>query len=107
MIIGTTRINIHPSKHLEFLQTMQKLVSDMRKENGCRGCSFYQDIENENCFILREEWVNQEVLDRYLQSERHSVLVGAINLLSKKSDINYYTTESLEGSAARNDEDGK
>jgi len=105
MIIGTTRIDVHPTKHLEFMQTLQTLVSDMRKEKGCRDCSFYQDTENENCFILREEWDNQEVLDRYLQSEGHSVLVGAINLLSKKSDVNYSTTESLEGNEASKDED--
>jgi quinol monooxygenase YgiN len=105
MIIGTTKIDVHPGKHHEFVQTMQALVSEIRKERGCRGCSFYQDTEDENRFILREEWGNQEALDKHLRSHRYRVLVGAINLLSKKSDVNYSTTESSEANEARNDED--
>jgi quinol monooxygenase YgiN len=87
------------------MQTLKTLVSEIRNVTGCQGCSFYQDTEDESRFILREKWANQEALDKHLRSHRYKVLVGAINLLSKKSDINYYTTESSEANEARNDED--
>jgi|WetSurMetagenome_2_1015567.scaffolds.fasta_scaffold177120_1 quinol monooxygenase YgiN len=93
MIIETTRLNVLPNKRQELMQTLKALVSEIRKETGCQGCFFYQDTEDENRFILREEWANQAALDKHLQSHRHTVLVGAINLLSKTPEINSSTTE--------------
>jgi quinol monooxygenase YgiN len=97
MIIWTTKIDVDPSKHHEFVQTVQALVTEIRKKKGCRGCSFYQDTEDENRFILREEWGNQEELDGHLQSHTYGVLTGAINLLSRKTEINYSATEPPQG----------
>jgi quinol monooxygenase YgiN len=97
MIIKTTRLDVLPDKRMEFMQTLKILSGEIRKEQWCEGCSFYQDTEDENRFILREEWVNQEALDGHLQSHTYGVLLGAINLLCKTTEINYSTTESLEG----------
>jgi quinol monooxygenase YgiN len=97
MIIRTTRVDALPAKRQEFIQAMTALASEILNEMGCRECSFFQDTEDENRFTLKEKWANQQALDKHLQSDIYTVLVGAINLLTKNPEINKCTTESLEG----------
>ena len=59
------------------------------------GLLFFQDTENENGYCLLEGWENQEAVDEHFQSHTYGVLVGAMNLLSKKPLIHYCITEPL------------
>jgi quinol monooxygenase YgiN len=39
-------------------QTLLSIVEQVRKESECRQAGFYQDVENENDFLVVEEWEN-------------------------------------------------
>jgi quinol monooxygenase YgiN len=90
-------MNVVPKKRKELHQTIRALVDSIRKEEGCQICRLYQDTENKNTFSLIEEWENKENLDKHLRSECFSVLLGAMNLLSKQPEIKFNTVSDTAG----------
>jgi quinol monooxygenase YgiN len=81
MIMVRTIINVLPEKHKEVLQTLLSLIEPPGKETGCLSYGIFSDIEDENVFNLISEWESSEYLNRYLKSERFSILRGTKSLL--------------------------
>ena len=91
MVIIFVRINVRPANRQELSQTFLSIVEHVRKESGCLHADFYQDIENENDFLVVEEWANQKDLDDHLQSDIFTVIVGAGSLMSRPPEIVRHT----------------
>ena len=89
MFVWSTKINVAPENRKEFLQTLHLLIGRIRHEKGCVRYNVYQDVENENAFILIEEWETQADLDKHLRSDRFGVLLGALKLLSDTPEIKF------------------
>jgi quinol monooxygenase YgiN len=89
MIVSSTKISVPPENRKEFLQTLHPLIDRVRQEKGCIRYEVYQDVENENTFILVEEWEAQADLDEHLRSDRFAVLLGALRLLSDTPEIKF------------------
>ena len=93
-------MNVLPEKRREFLQTILALTSPTQTYEGCMSCHYYQDVEDENLISLVEEWETQEELDNHLRSEHFSVLLGAMNLLSRPPEIKFNAVSYTAGSEA-------
>jgi quinol monooxygenase YgiN len=91
MFLAFVKMNARPEKRKEILQTIQSIVAQMRKENGCVDSNFYQNAENENNFVLIEEWETRNALDDHLRSVRFTVLMGARSLLSRPPEVTIHT----------------
>ena len=91
MIIFLIEIKALPEKRKELVQTIQAIGERTRKEKGCMRFHLYKDVENENAFSLMEEWKARKDLHQHLDSEPFSILLGAVNLLSERSDITLST----------------
>jgi len=91
MILAFIKMNVRPEKRKEILQTIQSIVAQMRKENGCVDSNFYQNAENENDFFLVEAWETRKALDDHLRSVNFTVLMGAGSLLSRPPEIVIHT----------------
>jgi len=95
VIVVITKLNVHPEKRQEFLQTVLALTDPMREESGCKGFGFYVDVENDGSFSLIEEWETRAQFDRHLESERCRVLSGAMNLLCESPDARSNTFSEI------------
>jgi len=91
MILAFIKMNARPEKRKEILQTIQSIVAQMRKENGCVDSNFYQNAENENNFVLIEEWETRKTWDDHLRSDIFTVLMGARSLLSRPPEVTIHT----------------
>jgi quinol monooxygenase YgiN len=91
MFLAFVKMNARPEKRKEILQTIQSIVAQMRKENGCVDSNFYQNAENENNFVLIEEWETRNALDDHLRSDIFTVLMGARSLLSRPPEVTIHT----------------
>ena len=60
-------------------------------------CYLVRDTEDENIFLLIEEWETLEDLFRYLRSDYFGALTGALHLLSKKTEMKIHTVSSTQG----------
>ena len=91
MVIIFVRINVRPANRQELSQTFLSIVERVRKESGCLHADFYQDVENENDFLVVEEWATQKDSDDHLQSDIFTVIVGAGSLMSRPPEILRHT----------------
>ena len=91
MIIVIIRMKVLAEKRKELSQTIASLIGALRTEKGCLRCDFYQSMEDENELCIFEEWDTQENLNSHLNSERFSVLRGAMNLLQEPYEMLVHT----------------
>ncbi|MGW8187909.1 MAG: putative quinol monooxygenase [Desulfobacterales bacterium] len=91
MVIIFIRIKVRPEKRKELSQTLQSIVEKMRKECGCLHAGFYQDTENDNEFLVVEEWATQKDSDRHLRSDIFTVLMGAGSLMRRPPETVIHT----------------
>lgn len=107
MIIVKIIMNALAEKRKEVLQTLQSMIAAIRKEQGCRSCHVFQDIEDECVFSLVGEWETLEDLEYHIRSDRFGVLLGSNILLNENPDIQIHTVSNTEGSRVVNAVRGK
>jgi quinol monooxygenase YgiN len=91
MIIIFVRLKARPEKRKELSQTLPSIVGQVRKESGCLHSGFYRNGENEEDFLVVEEWAAQKDWDDHLQSDIFTVLMGAGTLMHRPPEIVVHT----------------
>lgn len=98
-------------KRTEMMQTLVSMIETAGKEKGCRSYEGFCDMEGDPVFNLIEEWETREDLERHIQSEKFSVLLGTKTLLAKPMEMKMHTVSNSEGAevvnAIRNKETSK
>ncbi|GLB47621.1 hypothetical protein WR164_16000 [Philodulcilactobacillus myokoensis] len=87
MIAVNVRITIDPSKRAAYLKFIDNLVNKSLKDKGNLAYGHYQDVNNENNYLILEHWDNQKDLDAHLKTP---------HLINFKNHINDYTTKDPE-----------
>jgi quinol monooxygenase YgiN len=82
-------LRVRPGKREEFLQTLRSIQSNLKEEAGLSKSSLYEDMNDSSVFYLIEEWKTQGSMERYIRSERFSVLLGALKVLCSESEVKY------------------
>jgi quinol monooxygenase YgiN len=90
-------IKAKPGRVHELAQTLEALLATIRNKKGCRGCRFYRNVEDDDCFFLLAHWESQEYLGQYLRSSNGMALVGAIDMLSEEAAVKTYPDARWEG----------
>ena len=102
MIIMRITMKVLMEKRTEVMQTLLSMIEPVGKEKGRLSYHVFCDMEDNHVFSLIEEWETREDLDRYIRSERFSVLLGTKSLLAKPSEIKIHTVSHSEGIEAVN-----
>jgi quinol monooxygenase YgiN len=102
IILIRTIMNVLPEKQKEVMQTLLSLVEQPEKEKGCLNYGVFSDVENKNVFNVISEWENRQHLDRYINSNRFSVLLGTKSLLCEPLKIQILTVADPEEITAVN-----
>lgn len=97
MIIVRISMKARMEKRTEMMQTLLSMVEPTRKENGCLSYDVFCDVDGKTVFNLIEEWETRGHLDRHIQSERFSVLLGTRSLLTKSLEMKIHTVSRSEG----------
>ncbi len=80
-------VKTHQQKHAEFLQNLEQLLSDLRREEGNMQYDYQQSDEDCTEIQLRAEWQSWESLEGHLRGEFFAILLGAIRVLCDKPVI--------------------
>ena len=86
-----------PEKRKEVMQTLLSMIEPTLQEKGCLSYQVFQDINDENVFILIKEWETREDLDHHMRTDRFSVLLGTKILLNEQQSIQFHTISHSEG----------
>jgi quinol monooxygenase YgiN len=84
---------VRPEKRKELTQTLLSIVEQLRKESGCLHAGFYRNGENEEDFLVVEEWATQQDSDDHLRSDLFTVLMGAGTLMRRPPEIVIHTVD--------------
>jgi quinol monooxygenase YgiN len=68
-------MKVRPEKCKELSQTFLSIVEKVRRESGCLHTSLYRNCENEEDFLIIEEWATQEDADEHLRSDIFTVII--------------------------------
>jgi quinol monooxygenase YgiN len=91
VVIIFIKIKVRAEKRKELSQTFLSIVEQVRKESGCLDAGCYQDVDNEEDFLMVEEWATQKDADEHLQSDIFTVLRGAGSLMRRPPEIVMHT----------------
>jgi len=86
-------LRVRSGKYEEFLQTMSSIQTDLKAETELKKSSLYRDVNDSSVFYLTEEWATQSAMERYLRSDRFSVLMGVLKVLCAESEIKYHLND--------------
>jgi quinol monooxygenase YgiN len=87
MIIVTLRMVVKPEERENLLQIVRLILEPTRVEKGCLNYRCYQDVEDENAFVILERWQTQQDLERFIQSKNYQQLLTAMELLTEAPEI--------------------
>ena len=97
MIVAIWRLDPMPGKRKELIQAATDILSKTRQQHGCRFHHLCQDLENDQRFIIIQEWDNQSDLDAYWCNERFGAFLGMFHLLKRPPDINIHAVSLTAG----------
>jgi len=97
VIIVRITMNTLLEKRTEVMQTLLSMIESTENERGCLSFQAFRDIEDKNGFDLIAKWETREDLDRYIRSDRFSVLLGTKSLLCEAPQIEIHTVSHSEG----------
>lgn len=80
-----------PEKRKELIQTLHSIVAHVIRIRGCLNAGFYQDVENENSFLVLEEWASHDDAEDHERSDIFTVLIGAGSLMLHPPEITVHT----------------
>jgi quinol monooxygenase YgiN len=83
-------LRVQPGKREELLQTLQSIQNNLKAEADLPKSTLYQDMNDSSVFYLIEEWATQDSMERYIRSERFSLLMGVLKVLCAESEIKYH-----------------
>lgn len=87
MIKMTIDVKARPHKHKEFLQTLDSLMAELRKEKGNLSYQYRQDDHDNNTIHIQAEWMSWEKLEHHFQGNFFAVLLGAIRVLCEEPEV--------------------
>lgn len=87
MITATIKLQSRPEKRKEIAQAVKEIAYQIEKNTKCRQVITYWDIDDENTFILVEDWSTEHDLNEYRSSRLFSVLLGVHPLLAYPMEI--------------------
>jgi quinol monooxygenase YgiN len=94
MIKLSIKVKTRPGKKKEFLRallgfrSLQGLIEQLRKENGCLKYQILKDKDQKDEFIIESEWRNKEAFKLHCQGRCFTILLGAIGILCKRKEMN-------------------
>ena len=98
----TILLRVRPGKRDEFLQALRSIQNNLKEEADLLKSSFYQDVNDPDIFHLIQEWASQNSMERYIRSDRFSILMGALKVLCSESEVKYQITSDKIGSKVSN-----
>ena len=75
----------------EFLELGKKLVEATVKEQGCIKYELFQDVKDPKILTMIEEWENNDVLSKHMNSEHFTEIVPILSsFMEKPAEMNLY-----------------
>lgn len=97
MITASYKMTVAAGKKEELLEVIRMILGPIRVENGCLSARIYQDILDENTFVLLEEWESQADVGRHIRGDNFRKLLLMMDTLSGVPEVSFHPGDRPEG----------
>ena len=97
MIVSTVRMTIPPRKRTRALNILRPLTEQCRDNHGCISSHIYEDLQEQNVFMLEKVWRDDEDLNLYIRSDEFRNLLLVLKMLLQKPEIRFDTIAHSTG----------
>lgn len=97
MITASYRMTVPAGKKDELLEVIRMILGPSRAENGCLSARIYQDILDEDSFVLLEEWESRIDLDKHIRGDNFRKLLLMMDSLSGVPEVSFHLGDRPEG----------
>jgi len=95
MIVVTGRVRIAPENRERFAEVSTEMCRRSREEAGCHGYRVYADLEQDDRYVIVEEWVDDDALQSHFSEPyTRDFLAGLFPLLAEPADALFHTVAS-------------
>src|ERR1700710_3110912 len=78
MIVVTARVHVPPQSRERFSEVTTEMCRLSREDDGCAGYRVYADLEQDDRYVLVEEWADDDALQaHFAQPHTRKFLGGA------------------------------
>jgi quinol monooxygenase YgiN len=97
MIVVTGRMRIVPENRERYVEVTTRMCSRSREEDGCHGYRVYADLEQDDRYVIVEEWADDEALQRHFaEAHTREFLTALFPLLAEPADALFHTVASTQ-----------
>jgi quinol monooxygenase YgiN len=97
MVSTRLRIVVSASKRKEVLQALCSLRGPTEAYTGCGSCRAYQDAEDENAFLLLQDWHTKDALARYIRSDLYRTILAVMESARQAPELRFDTIAETAG----------
>ena len=97
MVISCIKMVGKPERRLEMIRTIQGILGPVRVMPGCIQFYSFQDLENENAFLIFEQWETEEDAIRFIRSREFQKITALSLQLTEPPSFSYYTISITRG----------
>lgn len=95
MIVVVARVRTDPEKRDALIRVGQAVAEASRRESGCIAYRLYEDTEQENEFVMIEEWESNDALQRHFATSHVRDFMKAMRAtIVAPPDIKFHTIAS-------------
>ena len=95
MVSYQLRLSVSQKKKDEFVDALNGLSRNIRKEEGCLGFCLLGDLERKDAYLILGEWSSRQTMYDHFTHKYFSVLIGAARVLG--SDLKVSMSEVIGG----------
>jgi quinol monooxygenase YgiN len=97
VIVVTGRMRIAPENRERYVAATTEMCSRSREEDGCHGYRVYADLEQDDRYVIVEEWADDGALQRHFaEPHTRTFLSALVPLLAEPADALFHTVASTQ-----------
>ena len=97
MVRSIIRMLIPLEKQSEALEILGSMIEQTQFEPGCLSCRLYRGVEDALAIMLEELWINDEDVQRHLQSDKYRKVLLVVEMAAEPPEIRFDTIEHSMG----------
>ena len=97
MVRSIIRMRIPLEKQSEALEILGSMIEQTQYEPGCLSCRLYRGVEDALAIMFEELWMNDEDVQRHLQSDKYRKVLLVVEMAAEPPDIRFDTIEHSTG----------
>ena len=97
MIILSLNFNVSPLMKRDVINIFDSLAGSILAKAGCNKLNLYSDINNDDDFLLIEEWDSRKKMEKHIKSEEFRKIMALMDLSNEAPIIRFNTVSSTMG----------